>query len=284
MKIGIESISYVRHLGVEKGSYLAREHGYECFDYSNFSNTETPFFKLPEAEFEKQLVLEKEIMAKNGICVNQAHAPWRHPARDFTEEDRAERFECMAKGIRGTAYIGGTDFVIHAIMPFGTNTGERPEEMKEINFDFMNRLCDIADEYGVIIDLENLPFLNLPINNCAQVLDFVKRVNRPCFKVCIDTGHAMVSSQTPADAVKMIGKDYLRTLHVHDNDGYSDLHQIPGLGIANWDDFGKALNGIGYDGVFSLETAVKPDGLSEAEWDIKARELAALAKKISETK
>ncbi len=284
MKIGIESAAYFRSFGVEKGSYLAREHGYDCLDYGEMSVTETEFFRLPEAEFEKRLIYIKEEMAKNGIYACQTHGPWRHPARDFTEEDRAERFDAMSKAIRGTAYIGSKNFVIHTMMPFGTNTAERPEEMKAINFEYFNRLCDVAEEYGVVINFENLPFLNLPINNCKQVLDFVKWINRDCFKVCLDTGHALVSSEQPGEAVRMIGKEYLRTLHVHDNDGTGDYHRLPGDGIADWQDFGKALHEIEFDGVLSLETMVRAKDLSFEEWDKQARELYKTAKRISEYK
>lgn len=282
MKIGIESAAYLRFFGVEKGAYIAREHGYDCLDFGDLSVTETELFRLPEPEFEKRLVYIKNEVAKNDLSISQTHGPWRHPARDFTEEDRAERFEAMSKGIRGTAYIGSENFVIHTMMPFGTNTSERPEEMKAINFEYFNRLCDVAEQYGITICFENLPFLNLPINNCRQILDFVKWINRDCFKVCLDTGHALVSHEQPGEAVRMIGKEYLRTLHVHDNDGTGDYHRLPGDGIADWEDFGRALNEIGFEGALSLETMVRPDGLSPEEYDAKARALAACAKKISE--
>ena len=52
------------------------------------------------------------------------------------------------------------------------------------------------------------------------------------------------------------GKDLLAALHVHDNFGIKDEHNIPGNGIIDWDGFVKALVDIGYDGVFSLETAI----------------------------
>lgn len=282
MRIGIEAAAYFRHLGVEKGAYTAREHGYDCVDYGEMSVTETEFFRLPEPEFEKRLVDIKNEMEKNGIYASQTHGPWRHPPRDYTEEDRAERFEAMSKAIRGTAYLGTEHFVIHTLMPCGTGSGEHAEDQKKINYEFFNRLCDVAKEYGVVINFENLPFIHLPINNCKQILDFVKWIDRDNFKVCLDTGHALVSSEQPGEAVRLFGKEYLRTLHVHDNDGTGDYHKLPGDGIADWQDFGKALHEIEFDGVLSLETFVKPQGLTEKEWDAKARELFAIAKRISE--
>lgn len=282
MKIGIESAAYFRRFGVEKGAYIARDHGYDCLDFGDLSETETELFRLPEPEFEKRLVYIKNEMAKNGLYASQTHGPWRHPPRDYTEEDRAERFDAMSKGIRGTAYIGSENFVIHTMMPFGTGSGEQPELQKQINFEYFNRLCDVAEQYNITICFENLPFNHLPINNCKQILEFVKWVNRDCFKVCLDTGHALVSHEQPGEAVRMIGKEYLRTLHVHDNDGTGDYHKLPGDGIADWEDFGKALNEIGFDGALSLETMVRGKDLSLEEWDAQARALAATAKRISE--
>lgn len=282
MKIGIESAAYFRRFGVEKGAYIARDHGYDCLDFGDLSETETELFRLPEPEFEKRLVYIKNEVAKNGLSISQTHGPWRHPPRDYTEEDRAERFDAMSKGIRGTAYIGSENFVIHTMMPCGTGSGEQPEVQKQINFEYFNRLCDVAEQYNITICFENLPFPALPINNCRQILDFVKWINRDCFKVCLDTGHALVTKEQPGEAVRMIGKEYLRTLHVHDNDGTGDYHQLPGTGIGDWEDFGRALNEIGFEGVLSLETMVRGKDLSPEEWDAQARALAATAKRISE--
>ena len=75
MKIGIEAAAYFRRFGVEKGSYLAREHGYDCVDFGDLSETETEFFRLPEAEFEKRLVYIKDEMAKNVKAASMEQLP-----------------------------------------------------------------------------------------------------------------------------------------------------------------------------------------------------------------
>ena len=154
--------------------------------------------------------------------------------------------------------------------------------ISKIESDPITHAKAFAKEYGVVINFENLPFIHLPINNCKQILDFVKWVDRDNFKVCLDTGHALVSGEQPGEAVRLFGKEYLRTLHVHDNDGTGDYHKLPGDGIGDWVDFGKALNEIGFDGALSLETMVHPRDLTPEEWDAKARELYATAKRISE--
>ena len=50
----------------------------------------------------------------------------------------------------------------------------------------------------------------------------------------------------------MAGDD-LKVLHVHDNDQSSDQHLPVFYGDTDWRDFRRALEEIGFDGVFSLE-------------------------------
>ena len=124
-----------------------------------------------------------------------------------------------------------------------------------MNADYYGKLCRVAEDCGVVICLENLPFTSLPLSRTGEVLEFVRMMNTPTMKMCLDTGHAAVYGDSPAEMVRMIGKDYLATLHVHDNDGRSDLHWRPGEGVVDWVDFGRALHEIGFEGVINLETA-----------------------------
>ena len=268
MKIGICAGSYTRY-GIREGAEKAREHGYECFDFGGFIHTETEFFKQPEEAFRAELVRYRELVESEGVVIWQAHAPWCCPERDLTEEGRAEQLECYLKAVRGAGYLGAKCFVIHAIMPYGMNSPENPERMRDLNASFMGRLAEEAKEYGVDhICVENLPFPQLPINHPDQCLDFVKRMNRETnsdiFKVCLDTGHANFCGTDPADAVRLLGKEYLGALHVHDNNGKADQHYIPGKGTIDWRAFSDALEEIGFEGALSFETAV-PHEIPEGE-------------------
>ena len=97
--------------------------------------------------------------------------------------------------------------------------------------------------------------LALSISRPEAILRFVKTVDSPFFKVCLDTGHCAVFGDSPAQAVRLIGKEYLATLHIHDNNGHNDLHWNPYTGVIDWDDFSAALREIGFEGAVSLETA-----------------------------
>ncbi len=280
MKLGIQSNAYLHFEDMAPGAFRMKSHGYDCADYQHFINTTTEFFTLPEAKFEKILRTQRAAMDAAGIFPSQAHGPWRTP-QDATPEDRAERFDAMSKAIRGTAYLGSPYFVIHPLMPFGWHSDEQPDVQTAINEEFFGRLCEVGGEYGVVICLENMPFPKLPITTAAHVTEFVKKIGSPWMKVCLDTGHCLVCGESPADAVRTVGRDLLATLHVHDNDGKRDLHRNPDEGIADWNAFSAVLQEIGFDGTFSLETVVKRDDLSEEAFEAAQRKLAARAKSIA---
>ncbi|MGN1445814.1 MAG: sugar phosphate isomerase/epimerase family protein [Eubacteriales bacterium] len=255
MKIGIESGAYLDRYGFAEGLARMKAHGYEALDYQSFVDTETELFRVSEAEFERTLRAQRAAIEEAGIEITQTHGPWRWPPRDFTEEDRAERFEKMAKSIRGTAILGCRNFVIHPIMPFGDNQDPEPERLWDMNLAFMSRLVEVGRSCDVVVNFENMPMTALSISRPEAILRFVKMVDSPFFKVCLDTGHCAVFGDSPAQAVRLLGKEYLATLHIHDNNGRNDLHWNPYTGVIDWDDFSAALREIGFEGAVSLETA-----------------------------
>jgi sugar phosphate isomerase/epimerase len=91
---------------------------------------------------------------------------------------------------------------------------------------------------------------------------------------CFDTGHANLVGLDFEDFITTLGKR-LKVLHMHDNDGMGDLHQIPftftrsreNLPSTDWEGFVKGMRNIQFDGVLSFETAPTltafPDSMKE---------------------
>lgn len=280
MKIGIESGAYISRYGIEAGAARMRAHGYECLDYQSFANTDLPMFSMNAHDFEAYLTEHRRIIEGCGLEISQTHGPWRWPPQDYTEEQRAERFDKMARSIVGTAILGCKNFIIHPIMPFGDNQDPEPEKLWEMNYEFMGRLVEVGRQNDVVVNFENMPMLALSISTPDAILKFVKTVNSPYFKICLDTGHVAVFGLQPADAVRKIGKDLLSTLHIHDNSGRGDQHWLPYTGVIDWDDFSNALAEVGFEGAVSLETAVaKCD--DAAEMEKREKDLFLAAKKIA---
>ena len=256
MKIGIGSGAYWNENDVASGLALMKKHGFECMDYQKFINTENnELFTCSDTEFDELVKKDAAAIAEAGIIVSQVHGPWRYPPRDNTEEDRQERFEKMARSLRGTRLLGCKYMVLHPMMPFGPADDGDKDEFFRINFDFYRRLIKVAEQEQVVICFENMPMLKLPISTPQQILDFVKEINSPWFKICLDTGHAAVHGIPIGEAVRLTG-DYLKVLHVHDNNGKADQHLLPFSGVTDWADFTKALHDIGFDGTMSLECSV----------------------------
>ena len=281
MKTCTEFSPFLSAYGFEDALGRIKALGYDALDYGGLCNTEDRIFHVSESEFAATLKRERAAIEANGLFVNQTHGAWRWPAMDFSAYARAERYAAMATGIRGTALLGAPYFVIHCIMPFGENNPAHKDELWQMNIDHFTPLCKLAEDLGVTICFENLPFTSLPLSRVNETLEFVKLMNTPTMRMCLDTGHAAVYGDSPAEAVRAIGKEYLATLHVHDNDGHADRHWLPGEGVIDWADFTKALHEIRFEGCVSLETSVKREG-DPALWDAKERELFAKVRAIAD--
>ena len=240
----------------EKRYQMLRSIGYSCVDF-NMANTNNFPYNLDGKEFEESLLNERKLAVEAGIEIHQVHGPWRWPPEDFSPENRIERMEKMQKSIGAAALLGAKNWVVHSLMPFGIeDIGTGNEQATwDINVEFMQQLLTTAKEYDVTICLENMPMPKFSLGSVSDILRFVKRINDRHFKICLDTGHvAVFPGGSPADALRKLGSE-VRVLHIHDNDGKSDLHKIPFEGIIDWVDFAKALYEVNYHGVFSYETA-----------------------------
>lgn len=245
MKLG-SAISFFGSFGKDRYKKM-KEHG---FDYADYDIGVALDGKADE-ECEPIVLAEKALADEAGVTIWQVHGPWRYPPHDETPELRHERELLMQNSIRLTAMIGCKNWVIHPLFPFG-DCGFDMDSFWKINEEFFKRLASYAEQYGVIICFENMPMKQVNMSSTEKTLEFIRRINSDNFKLCLDTGHELSLGLSPAEAVRLAGKD-LQVLHVHDNDGNRDRHLIPGMGVADWMDFYKALNEVGFDGVFSLE-------------------------------
>jgi len=255
-KIGIASDAYMCVDHLEASFQKMAEHGYQSADYQDFVDIDTPFFALPEAKFEEQVLKEKRAADKAGIEFYQTHSPWRYPPKDDQPEEREIWREAMKKAIWGTSLLGSRYMVIHPIMPYGPDDDPEPEKFWEMNLEFMESLRPTARQYGVKLCLENMPMLNLSISRVEPTYRMVKELGEDDFGVCLDTGHAAVFGDDPGDMVRLLGKS-LKVLHVHDNNGHNDLHWLPFNGVINWESFKSALAESESEAVVSIETSVK---------------------------
>lgn len=244
-----------------------REHGFEAIDY-NLVNTQDEIFTCATQQATQIIAEEYRQVKDAGLFVSQVHGPWRWPARDATVEDRAERRDKMIRSMEMGLQLNCKNWVIHPIMPYGHEEAGSTDAVRtwDANMEFMTDLLQMAKTMDITICLENLPMLNYSMATVEAVLNFVHQINDEHFKICLDTGHAAIFKEAAiGNVVRMLGNK-IQVLHVHDNRWQQDLHLPPYMGVINWEDFGRALREVQFEGVLSLETS--PSGkLSDELFD-----------------
>lgn len=285
MKIGIGPY-YYKNYGGREGAERMRRHGYDCLDFDWYANIYGELYDGDEAEFIANTTRLCDKFKEDGYHLHQIHGPWVFPVPNATEEERELWFDKCVRACRAAEILGVKYMAIHPLMPFPADrphTKEQADEVWRVNLDFFARLAAAGESHGVYICLENMPFPDFPISSVLDIMRVVREVNHPYLCVCLDTGHANVVNPTPAEAVRIIGRDYLKILHVHGNDGTGDYHDNPTdpRDTVDWEAFSAALKEIGFDGVVNLETSPRlanhPD-LTPEEVEIN---LATVAKKIA---
>lgn len=156
------------------------------------------------------------------------------------------------------AYIGADPLVCHP-QTFGLDTGTWDFNSKltltNKNKELLHRILSEASERSLRLALENGSSDIL-----LQVMGAIyKHPGFNNFGICIDTGHANIHQNRinePVTEILELMKHNIIHLHMHDNDGMKDDHQVPGDGSTKWQGVFNELNKSGYNGeiVFELKS------------------------------
>ncbi|MEM1707174.1 MAG: sugar phosphate isomerase/epimerase [Sulfolobales archaeon] len=63
-----------------------------------------------------------------------------------------------------------------------------------------------------------------------DLLAVVRYADAPNLGVCVDVGHAIIT-RTPLTSFSSTLRELIKSIHLHDNDGFSDKHLLPGSGV-----------------------------------------------------
>ena len=130
-------------------------------------------------------------------------------------------------------------------------------------------ICEHGAARGVRVALENL----FPTNH--QVLDAMLGEFGPDeIGICYDSGHGNIVGDG-LDYLERV-TDRLIALHLNDNDGQGDLHQIPHEGTIDWGRLADILGRSGYSKpVQTYELMIRSSGFEdEHKYLVEARETA----------
>lgn len=199
----------------------------------------------------------KAISEHYELDFNQTHAPYNSSLSSDGELNELvnKSIEC----IKYTKILGAKMMVVHPLqhLPYD----EKSEELFELNISFFNKLIPYAEKYDVKLALENLWQKNsrrriIP-SVCASPEDYnryLNEFNSDYIVACLDIGHAILCNEDIPMFIKKLGKK-LQTLHIHENDGKTDLHTLPyACETVDWESVSRALLMNQYEGDLTFET------------------------------
>jgi sugar phosphate isomerase/epimerase len=120
---------------------------------------------------------------------------------------------------------------------------------------------------GVRLALENMPdddFVELD-SLCAEY-------DAGFLGLCYDSGHGNIGSDGLAQLERRA--DRLAAIHLHDNDGSKDRHDLPFTGTVDWPRLTRLLAVSAYDGCISLEANQRGEDVPEEAWLARAHTAA----------
>ena len=136
------------------------------------------------------------------------------------------------------------------------------EEFDEHKFDAamtsIEHLRAFAKPLGVRVLMENIPN---ELSTPARLVDFIHVTHLQDVGVCFDVGHAHMGKGVAASFELL--KPFIRSTHVHDNDGGRDAHLWPGNGKIDWKQTMDLLRQAPQIPPLLMEVEGDPDGSLE---------------------
>lgn len=178
----------------------------------------------------------------------EVHTAWFLPTSTIISSVQKSVVKVIKNGIILAKKIGSDRVTVH---PGYT---EVPKVIREKNYNALiktlKEIVKIADNYGIMVGLENHAIPNHP---CFYVEDLLKVVNSvENLRVTLDVGHINITGTLLVEYYKRV-KDFVIDMHAHDNDGSSDQHKCIGDGNINFKPLLKELKKNGYEDPFIME-------------------------------
>lgn len=280
VQIGVQTRNVVDDIDPASGFYLLKAAGFSCVDFSlnsYLTNTSlynmqpNAFFDQSEEELFRFFAPHKRGADASGIRIHQMHMPYPNYVPNGGKELNEYLWKTVApKSMKICSFFDCPYIVVHGFK-LARQLGSEEAEWAQTER-FLHFLAPMAKETGITICLENLysstggHIVEGPCCNAKKNVERLDRFNdqydAEVLGFCFDTGHANLTGLDFEDFISTM--DFrLKVLHIHDNDGMGDLHQIPftfsktreNRPSTDWDGFIRGLRAVRFDQVLSFETA-----------------------------
>jgi sugar phosphate isomerase/epimerase len=176
----------------------------------------------------------RSIIAQLGITIDSIHAPFGSTTDISEPEDVLRRSAVVdvIRSIEACADLGVRTLILHLN---ATRTDDISQRLKSVRAS-ITALLNVARKRGVRLAAENLPG-----GNSLTILNYALELfDDEHFGLCFDSGHDAIDP----GGIDLIGKfgERLYAIHLHDNDGNKDLHQLAFEGKYNFPNLAAQLN------------------------------------------
>lgn len=278
--IGVQTKNVIEDENPAEGFRLLKKKGFTDVDFSlngYLKNTDlyrdklNTFFDQSTAGLEAFFAPHKRAAAEAGIRISQMHMPYPAYLPAGKQEVNAYLWKEMApKSMEVCRYLECPYIVVHGFK-LAKYLGSEAAEWEKME-EFLEYLAPMAKEYGITMCIENLydglggHLIEGPCCDADKAAERIDRMNgkygAEVLGFCFDTGHANLTGLDFEKFLRKLGPR-LKVLHIHDNDGIRDLHQIPftftrsreNRPSTDWEGFVRGLREAGYRGTLSFETA-----------------------------
>jgi sugar phosphate isomerase/epimerase len=193
-----------------------------------------------------------------GLCMTDLHASaGREKAWGAVREyERLAGVELVKNRLEMAARLAGDVVIMH--LPGGPADGWWPQIRRSLD-----ELQPYAEVHGVRIALEN--------GGSDESFDDIERVLEEYapdyLGLCYDSGHANRFEGGLRRFEKL--KDRLISVHLHDNDGTGDQHNLVFSGTIDWPRVAVTIASSSYDKCISMEVTMRNSGIDDEETFLK---------------
>ena len=288
MIISVENMIARRRVGDKGAVDMLKAAGFNGIDYSLCSMDD--WYETVDSPVALDFAAElREYANERGMAFTQSHAPFRFKF-GMQMCEKTEEYRQIVRSMEFAARLGAPMIVIHAVLcPEGC-------DRFEYNLRYYRSFLEYAHRFGIKIGVENLLGRETPespaTTNCLGSPEtfcaMQDELSDPMICGCLDLGHALITTGDPAGFIRK-SRGHVHYLHIHDNNGDADLHQLPALYEPAggrykmpWKEVCAALSDIGFDGPINLELLRYMNNFRTEELPLALELAAATGKALGE--
>ncbi len=272
-KISLSVGTLQARYGDLKALEMAKKAGFDAvdFDVVGYGKRSRPdVYNMGHDEFLEYFTTVKNKADELGIEIAQTHNLVGAYTPDAQKNE--ELLHIANCGIEASRILGTDYTVVHCISTMHWGFDKTAKEMHIENQNMYAQILPCAEQFKVKMCLET--FGRCKHKGVAgfdhfahpeRMFEEYESIPTDMKAFCMDTGHTNAAIDagflSAGNFIRMFGAR-TKVLHLHDNNGCSDQHLIPGQGTINWKDTFNALEEVGYNGVYNYEINLAKLGYS----------------------